>query len=346
MDKLHFIPTAACVLVAVLMGLCGGDESMCQSTAYRGLPVEVQNEHQCMMLTRLQQDMQTRTMQENQHYNVLLSRINIVEHNLVRKLKRVKERENINAGTGFPTLRGVPVARDCNELRMSGVDVSGVYAIKLSSGLVLNVYCDMSTEHGGWTLIQRRHDGRLNFTRVWDDYAFGFGNVNSEFWLGNENLHLMTRDVNHTLRIDMWDWNGNHAHASYSFMRVDDEEQDYRLHVGTYNGTAGDSLTYHNGMRFTTPDRDHDLWWANCGQKDQSGWWFNACSYSSLNGVYHHLNQTTPRRPSPDGTHTGIQWYEWKPDPGYSLYRVEMKLKPKVAVIMDSLDLMADPVYG
>ena len=130
-------------------------------------------------------------------------------------------------------------------------------------------------------------------------------------------------------------------------MRVDGEHADYRLHVGTYNGTAGDSLRYHNNMRFTTTDRDNDLWWANCAKKDQSGWWFNACSYSSLNGVYHRLDNTTePRMPSPDGTNTGIQWFHWKNDPAYSLKRVEMKLKPKIALALEQMGRLPDPVYG
>ncbi|KAK7098579.1 microfibril-associated glycoprotein 4-like [Littorina saxatilis] len=343
-----------CVWVLVGVTVCGwwvqravGEESLCQSMAYRGLPVAVQNEHQCMILERLQQDAEAHKMQADTHFAQLLSRINKVEHSLVRKLSRRSHRSNVNSGTGFPSLKGVPVARDCYELWMSGVRVSGVYAVKLSSGLVQNVYCDMDTDGGGWTLIQRRFDGSLNFTRGWNDYAFGFGNVNSEFWLGNENLHSLTRDTNYTLRVDLWDWDGQHAYAKYSFMRVAGETDDYRLRLGAYNGTAGDSFSYHSGMRFTTPDRDHDLWWASCGKKDQSGWWFNACSYCSLNGVYHDLgNASTPRPPSPDGTHTGIQWFHWKADPTYSLQRVTMMLKPKVAVTLQRLGRLPDPVYG
>lgn len=109
---------------------------------------------------------------------------------------------------------------DCNELKMSGVSVSGVYPVKLPNGLVLNVYCDMDTDHGGWTLIQRRHDGSLNFTRNWDDYAFGFGNVNTEFWLGNENIYTLTKDTNYTLRIDLWDWEDQHVYAKYTFVSM------------------------------------------------------------------------------------------------------------------------------
>lgn len=101
---------------------------------------------------------------------------------------------------------------------MSGVDMSGVYPIKLSTGLVLNVYCDMDTAQGGWTVIQRRQDGAVNFTRRWDDYAFGFGNVNGEFWLGNENIHILTRETNYTLRIDLWDWDNKRVHAIYAYV--------------------------------------------------------------------------------------------------------------------------------
>lgn len=34
----------------------------------------------------------------------------------------------------------------------------------------LQVFCDMDTNGGGWTLIQRREDGSVNFQRKWKDY--------------------------------------------------------------------------------------------------------------------------------------------------------------------------------
>ena len=58
--------------------------------------------------------------------------------------------------------------------------------------------------------------------------------------------------------------------------RVEDEDQGYRLHISGYSGTAGNSLTYHNGKKFSTRDRDNDESWStrNCAQKDKGGWWF------------------------------------------------------------------------
>ena len=59
--------------------------------------------------------------------------------------------------------------------------------------------------------------------------------------------------------------------------RVEDEDQGYRLHISGYSGTAGDSMAYNNGKKFTTRDRDNDKWSSvNCAQHYKGGWWFKA----------------------------------------------------------------------
>ena len=47
-------------------------------------------------------------------------------------------------------------------------------------------------------VIQRRSSGDLKFTRGWDEYRDGFGDLSSTggFWLGNEKVRKLTEDQN------------------------------------------------------------------------------------------------------------------------------------------------------
>ncbi|KAG5872682.1 hypothetical protein JTB14_030053 [Gonioctena quinquepunctata] len=85
------------------------------------------------------------------------------------------------------------IPRDCREVQDRGYNVSGVYKIqpKLSKKPSM-VLCDMETRGGGWTHIQKRFDGSQDFDLGWREYKFGFGDLGGEFWLGLENIHLMT----------------------------------------------------------------------------------------------------------------------------------------------------------
>ena len=45
--------------------------------------------------------------------------------------------------------------------------------------------------------------------------------------------------------------------------------------------------SWHNGMMFTTRDRDNDLSGINCASDSRrGGWWYNACAHINLNGNY------------------------------------------------------------
>ena len=49
------------------------------------------------------------------------------------------------------------------------------------------VWCDMETDGGGWTVLLARTNTthpRLNFTKSWQDYKRGFGEPDSEYWMG------------------------------------------------------------------------------------------------------------------------------------------------------------------
>ncbi|GFY69088.1 techylectin-5A [Trichonephila inaurata madagascariensis] len=235
-----------------------------------------------------------------------------------------------------PTPVPFPKPVDCEEVRRNGHNKSGIYTVWPRSRVApcsLVVYCDMETSGGGWTVIQRRgkFNGPMNFfNKNWRSYKNGFGYLDEEFWLGNENIYALTNQGPYTVRFDLEKRNGIRGYALYDFW-IDDEPQKYKLHIHGYSGTAGDSMSYHNGMYFSTPDNDNDRSdYYNCANDRKSAWWFNYCMESNLNGLYR------------DGYYyaeynDGIDWHTFG---GFknSLTFTEIKIKPRNSCIKrDSL---------
>ncbi|XP_059502724.1 fibrinogen like 1B isoform X2 [Stegostoma tigrinum] len=180
---------------------------------------------------------------------------------------------------------------DCSDIYNSGETTSGYYQIKPKSiAEPFLAYCDMS-DGGGWTVIQRRSNGKVNFNRGWDDYKSGFGlfqRRKDEYWLGNEKIHQILAAGKYLLKFDLIDWNGDKRYATYEKFNVSDEMDKYRLTFGAYSGNAGDALSgglvpeiqwsvSHNGMQFSTSDQDNDRYLlGSCSQETKSGWWFNS----------------------------------------------------------------------
>ncbi|KAI8518307.1 cell surface pattern recognition receptor signaling pathway [Branchiostoma belcheri] len=211
--------------------------------------------------------------------------------------------------------------RDCMELLSTGHDVSDVYTIYPDGDgkSPVHVYCDMDTDGGGWTLFQKRQDGSINFYRNWQAYKTGFGDLRGEFWLGNDNLHRITDQGVYELRVEMEDFEGNSAHANYSIFHVEDEVHKYKLTVEGYAGTAGDAMAHHNGMYFSTRDRDNDIHSSDCAGRFKGAWWYGACHHANLNGQY--------LIGAHDSFADGINWYPWKGH-NYSLKTTVMKIRP------------------
>ena len=93
-------------------------------------------------------------------------------------------------------------------------------------------------------VFQRRQDGSVDFYRNWTEYASGFGDVEGEFWLGNDNIHTLTTQDGKTyeLRVDLDDGNETRL-AMYDSFDIAGPDDNYRLHLGLYtmlmNSDAG-----------------------------------------------------------------------------------------------------------
>ncbi|XP_063418639.1 angiopoietin-related protein 7-like isoform X2 [Mytilus trossulus] len=192
-------------------------------------------------------------------------------------------------------IRDILPARECADKP----NLVGVNSISPDDSHTFNVRC----EAGGWTVIQKRFNGVTEFYRNWQDYENGFGDLNEEFWLGNKYIALLTSRGNHELRIDLEDWNGEKAYALFISFKVGDQSTNYKLTVSGYSGNAGDSLTYHNNMPFSTYDRDNDKSAHNCAAYSdiKGAWWYNNCWRSNLNGKYFNSHSLA-----------GIRYHAWR----------------------------------
>ncbi|KAH8377823.1 hypothetical protein KR093_007244, partial [Drosophila rubida] len=203
-------------------------------------------------------------------------------------------------------------------------DSNDVHLIKVDSGEAFQVPCESRFAGPGWTVVQRRLDGREKFYRNWLEYKEGFGNLSGEFFIGLEKLHRMTTARPHELYIHLTDFNNDSSYAHYDNIVIDSEQELYALRgLGTYEGTAGDSMRDNEQRKFSTFDRDNDLSDSNCAATCLGGWWYSKCGYSNLNGQYSKLDDYY------DNSEYGIYWDEWQ-GPGYTLKTVQMMIRPKI----------------
>nr|XP_025046101.1 microfibril-associated glycoprotein 4 [Pelodiscus sinensis] len=212
-----------------------------------------------------------------------------------------------------------PLPLDCDDIYDQGSETDGVYLIyPAGPNTPVPVYCDMTTDDGKWTVFQKRFNGSVSFFRGWNDYRFGFGRADGEYWLGR----VFQKRFNGSVSF-FRGWND----YRFGFGRADGEYWLGRGPLPRWDGAPpsnpppsdpGDSLSYHTGQKFSTFDRDQDLYVQNCAALSSGAWWFKSCHFSNLNGFYlggAHLSYAN-----------GLNWAQWK---GfyYSLRKSEMKIR-------------------
>ena len=67
--------------------------------------------------------------------------------------------------------------------------MDGIYTIRLDDVTVVNVKCLFSDDKGSSEILHRDQDfNTIDFDQNWEEYKHGFGDLNSEFWLGKRQI--------------------------------------------------------------------------------------------------------------------------------------------------------------
>ncbi|XP_077861848.1 ficolin-2-like [Saccoglossus kowalevskii] len=231
------------------------------------------------------------------------------------------------------------MVRDCYEGFLLGVIQDDVYYIQLEDATVpYQIRCEMdpaSGGGGGWTVIQRRFDGSVNFYDTWDAYKNGMGDpLTGEYYFGNDKIHEVTSQKTYQLRVDMTEWDSTAHTVTHDSFAVGNETSKYILSVGNkIEGDLNDALSFHSGAQFSTTDQDNDNNVADdCADLCKGGWWYKKDIPLDMRCYTSHLNSNY----DPGGTmcafERGIVYYTDYSDPNnvqkICLKTVTMKLRP------------------
>jgi len=179
--------------------------------------------------------------------------------------------------------------RSCKEIKDSDPSAeTGVYEIEIEDRII-ELVCDMDIAGGGWNVFQNRFNGETDFAQNWTTYEKGFGKLSAEYWLGLKNIHTLTKEGSHKLRVELSSFDGRNKYAEYDGFRVANASDNYRLTFDYfYSGDAGDALDFHHNMEFSTYDVDNDKDSINCATYwgSYGGNWYDHCTRQNLNGKF------------------------------------------------------------
>ena len=155
------------------------------------------------------------------------------------------------------------------------------------------VSCDQTVEGGGWMVWMHRSAevNDTNFNQTFDGFKKGFGRhggPDTEYYMGNENVHLLTQSGNLELRLDGVTYFGDNCSIGAMSFKMDSATQGYEITMGTTINlfkVHKEVLNSLNGRRFTRGDAHR------CGKvTGWTHWWYSICTDFFLFGS--HANVT------------------------------------------------------
>jgi len=160
--------------------------------------------------------------------------------------------------------------------------------IELAETLACHVACNTPVDSDAVAMVVRKQSENAEdfFNQNFKAYQDGFA-ANGESWIGLDKLHQLTSERSYSLKITMTDYDNKTFVAVYDYFKVGPGEN-YVVAVESFNdtlSTLGDSMARHNGMKFSTKDRDQDGASSNCAESWTGGFWYESCFNAHPTGL-------------------------------------------------------------